>query len=152
MSLLQVFFLFFPPGGLPCVDSEVECWAYLISNMLRRWSIHLFYSAPSCQLSNVELGHNIKAWGYRDTRRYVIKIQVPNNRPCNVLLFPICGIMRISYYSFINMHHLCDICKFYCNIHWTNPMWFLWFLYWRAFNQIEKTNKQCLVFVNPPGK
>lgn len=49
--------------ALLCVDPKVEGWAYLVGDLLRRRAVHSFNGAPSCQLCDVELGHDIKAWG-----------------------------------------------------------------------------------------
>lgn len=48
--------------ALLSVDPEVEGWAYLVGNVLRRGAVHSSHGAPSGQLSDVELGHDIKTW------------------------------------------------------------------------------------------
>lgn len=47
----------------PGVDPEVEGRAHLVGELLRRGAVHSFDGAPSGQLRNVELGHDIEAWG-----------------------------------------------------------------------------------------
>lgn len=44
------------------VDPEVEGRAYLVGDVLRRGPVHSSDGAPSRQLCDVELGHDVKAW------------------------------------------------------------------------------------------